>query len=75
MTDVYVPPSDDTEFENKRDITAAANTTAELREEIDAIIGLESPAWTETDALPRQFNKDELALLLLALGGPQGVSE
>jgi hypothetical protein len=75
MTDVYVPPRDDTEFENQVDITTAANTRTELREEIDAIIGLGSPSWKETSAQSSHFNKEEMALLLLALGGPQGVSE
>lgn len=69
---VYLPPeADEWEFEAKRFALAEANRTADLREEIDAIIGAGDPNWTTTDNTAGFFSKDELALVLLALGGPR----
>ena len=71
---VHIPEQADVwEFEARRYAVAEANTASEIREEIDAIVGFDEPAWTQTDSGPDHFSKHELALLLLALGGPQGV--
>jgi len=71
---VSLPPeADDWQFEARRYALAESNTTADLRAEVDAIVGLDSPAWTTTDSGAGHFSKHELAMLLLALGGPQGV--
>ena len=71
---VSLPPeADDWAFEARRYALAEANTTADIREEVDAIVGFRSPAWETTDSGPGYFSKHELAMLLLALGGPQEV--
>ena len=71
---VDVPPkADDWPFEAKRSAVSEANTAAEIREEIDDILGDSDPRWFEVGGDPGQFTKGELAMLLLALGGPQGV--
>jgi len=71
---VYLPPkADEWEFEAKRYALSEANRAVDLREEIDAIIGNDDPTWTTTGREPASFSKDELALVLLALGGPREV--
>ena len=68
---VDVPPeADEWEFEAKRFAISEANTAVEIREEIDGIVGL-GGHWDRDQAAT--FTKDELAMLLLALGGPQEV--
>ena len=68
---VTIPPkADDWPFEAKRFAIAEANTVVEIREEIDGIVGL-GGHWKHDQAAT--FTKDELAMLLLALGGPQEV--
>lgn len=71
---VTVPPkADEWDFEARRYALAEANTTRDIREEIDAIVGFDDPAWETTDSGAGHFSKHELAMLLLALGGPQEV--
>ena len=71
---VDVPPkADEWEFEARRFAISESNTAAEIREEIDDILGDSDPRWFEVGGDPGQFTKGELAMLLLALGGPQGV--
>jgi len=71
---VYMPPkADEWEFEARRYALAEANRLVDLREEIDAISGDDDPAWTASGRQPGSFSKDELALVLLALGGPREV--
>lgn len=71
---VSLPPeADEWQFEAKRYAVSEANTAAEIRAEIDGILGDGEPRWGETGVDPGHFTKDELAMLLLALGGPQGV--
>jgi len=61
---VYLPPkADEWEFEARRYALSEANRAVDLREEI----------WTTTGREPASFSKDELALVLLALGGPREV--
>ena len=68
---VDVPPkADEWEFEARRFAISESNTAAEIREEIDGIVGL-GGHWDRDQA--STFTKDELAMLLLALGGPQEV--
>ena len=68
---VDVPPeADEWEFEARRFAISESNTAAEIREEIDDIVGL-GGGWKSNNA--GAFRKDELALVLLALGGPQEV--
>jgi len=69
---VELPPAaDDWEFEARRFAVSEANTAEDIRREIDAIVGVEEANWTTTGRKPVSFSKDELALVLLALGGPQ----
>jgi len=71
---VYLPPeADEWDFEARRFVLSEANRAGDIREEIDAIIGAEDPNWTTTDSSAGTFTKDELALVLLALGGPREV--
>ena len=49
-------------------VLAEANTAAELRTEIDSLAGLSSE-WEADDCA--SFTKDELAAVVMALGGPQ----
>ena len=71
---VTIPPkADDWQFEAKRFAVSEANTAAEIREEIDDILGDSDPRWVEIGGAPGAFTKEELAMLLLALGGPQEV--
>lgn len=65
--------ADDWQFEAKRFAVSEANTAAEIRKEIDDILGDSDPRWFEMGGDPGRFTKEELAMLLLALGGPQGV--
>lgn len=57
--------------EAKRYVLSKTSRVDNLREEIDAVIGNEEPAWTTTGREPASFSKKELALVLLALGGPR----
>jgi len=69
---VYLPPeADEWDFEARRYALSEANRAVDLRKEIDAIIGDEDPTWTTTGREAGSFSKDELALVLLALGGPR----
>lgn len=70
MSVTLPPQADDWEFEARRFAISEANSAQEIREEIDAIVGLEGDC-DDSDA--GWFAKDELAMLLLALGGPQEV--
>jgi hypothetical protein len=66
----YLPDeAEEWPFEAKRSAVASANSAAEIREDIDTIVGLRSE-WAETGAL--SFTKHEAAAILLALGGPNG---
>ena len=69
---VELPPAaDDWEFSAKHYAISEANTAEDIRREIDAIVGIENPNWTMTGRTAGSFAKQELALVLLALGGPQ----
>lgn len=70
MGDVTVPDEfDEWPFDAKRFVLAEANTVAGLREAIDGIVGLDSDEWLGDSA--NQFTKDQLAAVLMALGGPE----
>lgn len=59
---------DEWPFEAKRFVLAEANTVIDLREEIETIVGL-SGRDMESHAAG-SFTKEELAAIVLALGGP-----
>jgi hypothetical protein len=65
--------ADEWEFEARVYALIEANRAVDLREEIDAIAGIEDANWTTTGREPASFSKNELALVLLALGGPREV--
>ena len=49
-------------------VLAEANTSQELRQEIDSLVGMSHEPGTD---VPQSFTKDELAQIVMALGGPQ----
>lgn len=60
--------ADEWPHEARTFVLAEANTAAELRQEIDSLAGMTNDA---DDDKAAAFTKDELAQLVLALGGPQ----
>lgn len=69
MSEIAVPDEfDDWPFDARRFVLAEANTAVELRDGINAIVGLSNDDYESDNA--GQFTKDELAALLMALGGP-----
>ena len=56
-------------FEAKRFVLAEANHAKEIRREIEAIVGLEPEEIEGRGA--SQFTKEQMAAILMALGGPQ----
>jgi len=71
MTDVDVPDEyEEFPFEAKRFVLAEANTVVEIRREINNIVGLPNEG-LESDSASN-LTKEELAAILMALGGPQG---
>jgi len=70
MTDVDVPDEyEEFPFEAKRFVLAEANTVVEIRREINNIVGLPNEG-LESDSASN-LTKEELAAILMALGGPQ----
>ena len=68
---VTVPDEyEDWPFDARRFVLAEANTAVELREEVNAIVGLSNDEFESDQA--GSFTKDQLAAVLMALGGPQG---
>ncbi|ELZ48952.1 hypothetical protein C464_06060 [Halorubrum coriense DSM 10284] len=59
---------EDWPFEARAFVLAEANTAADLRQEIDSLAGMEHDPDAEAQ---QQFTNDELAQLVMALGGPQ----
>lgn len=51
-------------------VLAEANTMEDLRKEVDSIVGFSSEDHRSDTA--GQFTKEEMATLVLALGGPNG---
>ena len=71
MTDVDVPDEYEAfPFEAKRFVLAEANTAVEIRRAINNIVGLPNEG-LESDSASN-LTKEELAAILMALGGPQG---
>ncbi|QLH78643.1 hypothetical protein HZS55_15695 [Halosimplex rubrum] len=73
MSDLDVPEKfegGDWPFEAKRYVLAEANTAADLRDEIDAMAGLPADEYPDNGA--GRFTKDQLAAIVMALGGPRG---
>jgi hypothetical protein len=70
MADVDVPDEyEEFPFEAKRFVLAEANTVVEIRREINNIVGLPNEG-LESDSASN-LTKEELAAILMALGGPQ----
>lgn len=71
MPELEVPDEfHDWPFDAKRFVLAEAKTVEDLREEIDSLVGLNHE---EVDGRQAgQFRKDQLAAIVMALGGPQG---
>lgn len=67
--------ADDWPFEARAAAYAEKNTATDIRKEIDSIVGITDPSWSEEGDRSGWFTKYELVLLLLALGGPQGGDE
>lgn len=61
--------ADEWPHDAKRFVLAEANTAEDLRQEIDGIVGLEAEEYDGRSAA--QFTKEQLAAIVLALGGPQ----
>ena len=59
---------DDLDHERKLD-ALTRNPAADIRTEIDRVLGI--PRQEYSGSQPFQFNKEQLALILVALGGPQ----
>ena len=60
---------DDWPHETRSFVLAEANGTIDLREEINSLAGLSSGDYQSDNA--GSFTKEQLATLVLALGGPQ----
>lgn len=58
---------DDWPFEARKFVLAEANEAADLRKEIDSLAGMTH----DDDGAHQSFTNDELAQLVIALGGPQ----
>ena len=56
-------------FEAKRFVLAEANTAVELRRAVNNIVGLSNEGLESGNA--SKLTKEELAAILMALGGPQ----
>jgi hypothetical protein len=70
VSDVDVPDEyEEFPFEAKRFVLAEANTVVEIRREINNIVGLPNEG-LESDSASN-LTKEELAAILMALGGPQ----
>lgn len=63
---------DDWPHDARAFVLAEANTAVDLREEINSLVGFTSED-LESDSAA-QFTKEELAELIMALGGPQEAS-
>jgi hypothetical protein len=59
---------DDLNHEGKPEVLTR-NPDADIRTEIDRVLGI--PREEYSGSQPFQFNKEQLALILVALGGPQ----
>lgn len=60
------------EFDFEHLICADRHTNAEIRKQIDEILGLTFPAWQRTSASANDFTNEELGALLTACGGDAG---
>lgn len=70
-TNLDVPEEfNDWPHETRSFVLAEANTAKDLRREINALAGLSSEG-VENDGAGR-FTKEQLATLVMALGGPNG---
>ena len=70
MPDVDVPDEYEAfPFEAKRFVLAEANTATDLRRAINNIVGLPNEGLEADNA--SKVTKEELAAILMALGGPQ----
>ena len=70
MNDIEVPDEyEEFPFEAKRFVLAEANTVVEIRRAINNIVGLPNEG-LESDSASN-LTKEELAAILMALGGPQ----
>jgi hypothetical protein len=69
MAGVTVPEEyEEWPFEARRFVLAEANDTVALRRKIEEIVGLPHE---DVEDNAGQFTKDELAAVLMALGGPE----
>lgn len=63
---------DSMDYEMKLVAICNKNTTDQIRKEIDSIVGLDSSEWDEYSSTnSAQFKKEQLAEIMIALGGPQ----
>jgi len=68
-SEVMLPSGfDDLDHEGKL-AALTRNPAADIRTEIDRVLGI--PRQEYSGSQPFQFNKEQLALILVALGGPQ----
>jgi hypothetical protein len=67
--EVMLPAGFD-DLDHERKLAALTrNAVADIRTEIDRVLGI--PRQEFSGSQPFQFNKEQLALILVALGGPQ----
>lgn len=73
MTMTVDDPGGDSDlpFEARAAMISEMNNAADIREEIDDIVGIDDPNWSGNRGQASSFTKRELTLVLLALGGPQ----
>ncbi|MFC5970038.1 hypothetical protein ACFPYI_01720 [Halomarina salina] len=70
MPGLTVPEEfDDWPFDARNFVLAQANTALELRQEICSLSGIAFDEERESDRAT-QFSKEEMAMLVMALGGP-----
>lgn len=66
----YPSAYDKLEYDERVEVISAMNSNAELRTEIDDIVGLDHD-WYSGQA--SHFTSDDMAALVIALGGPRGI--
>lgn len=70
-TNLEVPDEfDEWPYDARSFVLAEANTVIDLRKEVDALAGISSEELKNDSA--GQFTKEEMATLVMALGGPSG---
>lgn len=72
MTVTLPEEAEDWPFEARHMALSEANSVADIQNEIAAIVGPEYVSETDESTKSNALKKQELAAILMALGGPQG---